>query len=126
MLALAGNAPAAATELVCICQQVTVCGADSCDTVEEDHCSSTDIRISTSDPTITLCAFSSCLEGAATLTQIDDTRSVLAGSYRHSTMPERNETSVVVLHDGATGIGVIQTTDEEAVAQYSVICREPG
>lgn len=115
-----------AGELACICQQQLVCGADSCDPGEDDFCGSTDIRISLAQPSVTLCVFSYCLEGEAALSQVGDDGHVLTGSYRPSTAPELNETSVTAFYDASTGVGFIQTADEEAVAQYSVICREPG
>ena len=125
LLALVVANPAGAEALACACQAVIACGADSCDLAEGEFCASTDIAISLAVPSIRLCAFSYCLEGPATLQAIDEDRAVLSGSYRPSTGPARDETAVFVLHDATTGIGVIQTTDEEAVARYTVICRAP-
>lgn len=121
-LLVLGQGAAQADGLTCACQAQLVCGADSCDPAEIEVCGSTDIRLSLAQPSISLCAFSHCLEGPATLTTTQQGGHVLSGTYRPSTAPETNPSSVVVYYDATTGIAFAQTTDEEAVAQYSLIC----
>lgn len=117
-----GQGVAQADALTCVCQTQLVCGADSCDPAEIEVCGSTDIKLSLAEPSISLCAFSQCLEGPATLTTTQQGGLLLSGSYRPSTAPAVNPSSVVLYYDETTGVAFAQTTDEEAVAQYSLIC----
>lgn len=120
---LAFPASAAAETLQCACQQVIVCGADQCDMAPIEICPSTDIRLTLETPAIQVCSFTDCLEGSARRTDVSEAVIALDGAYSPRHTPEANATQVTALIDVRTGIGTVQSSDEEGVAQYSVICQ---
>lgn len=114
--------PAIGAELQCSCQQVSLCGADECEPSPIETCPSSDIGLSLAEPAIRLCVFTDCLEGEARRIEISETIVALDGFYSPTLEPDLAPTHVLAVIDRETGIGMVQTSDEQAVAQYSIIC----
>ncbi len=124
-LLLAGPSSTAilAADLTCSCQRATVCGADECADMPFDMCSVTTIGLSIDTPFIRLCSSSSCLEGAAERTDISEAAVALEGNYLPQGGKDSAPVHLLSLYDKETGIGVIQTSDEQAVIQFAMICQ---
>jgi hypothetical protein len=106
----------------CRCQAVILCGADSCEPAHDDYCTNASIGFSTGAPEINFCIGEDCMSGPATLSRPRDEEIWMHGNFRHTAAPDQNPTSVTLLFDRTTGIGVIQASDEQGVDQVSLIC----
>lgn len=120
---LPSGTAAQAQTLQCACQQVTVCGPDACEPSSVETCLSTDIGLDLTQPAIRLCIFSDCLEGPVSRTDISGRVTVLEGEISPANMTEAYPSHVLATLDRETGIGLLQSSDEQAVAQYTVICQ---
>jgi len=116
--------PAAAEEAAtsCACQSALVCGADSCDPADASYCTSSSISFQLDPPAINFCIGEDCMSGPAAVSRPRDQEIWLHGSFSHTAAPDQNPTSVTLLLDKETGIGLIQASDEQGVDQVSVIC----
>lgn len=115
-----------AAQLQCACQQMTTCGADACDPAPMDICSSADIGLSVDEPAIRLCVLSDCLEGPARRIDISEAVVALEDRYTSKQTPEAAPSAVFSVLDLETGIGLVQSSDEQAVVQYALVCELPA
>lgn len=66
------------------------------------------------------------MAGPAALSRPREKEVWLHGSFGHTAAPDQNPTSVTLLLDMETGIGLIQASDEQGVDQVSLICDAGG
>lgn len=120
-------APSVAGEVAtpCSCQSAFVCGADSCDP-DDGYCTNSSISFRIEPPTINFCVGEDCMAGPAALSKPREQEVWLHGSFGHTAAPDQNPTSVTLLLDMETGIGLIQASDEQGVDQVSLICDAGG
>ena len=121
-MAHAATAASKGKVTICQCQAALFCGADSCAVENPDYCVNSDISFVASPPAINFCIGQDCMSGPATMSRPRDDEIWLHGKFRHSAAPDQNPTSVSLLLNQATGIGMIQTADEQGVDQVSIIC----
>lgn len=116
--------PAAATGKIteCRCQAALTCGADECAPVDGDYCRNSAISYAIEPPAINFCIGEDCISGPAAFLRPREGEIWLHGSFKHTAAPEQSPTAMTVLLDARTGIGIIQTSDEQGVDQVSVIC----
>lgn len=106
----------------CSCQAAIHCGADECYPADDTYCTNASISFAIEPPAINFCIGEDCMAGPATLARPREDEIWLHGSFGHTAAPEQNPTSVTLLFDQTTGIGMIQASDEQGVDQVSLIC----
>lgn len=106
----------------CSCQSAVLCGADECYPADDGYCTNAFIAFATEPPEINFCIGEDCMSGPAALVRPREEEVWLHGSFGHTAAPDRNPTSVTLLFDRSTGIGMIQASDEQGVDQVSLIC----
>jgi|GEM_PF-6628305 len=115
--------PVALAETIqCRCQAAFFCGADSCDPAGEAYCTNSDISYATEPAKLNVCIGEDCMSGPAMMSSPRPEELWLHGKFKHTAAPEQYPTSVTMLLDQSTGIGMIQASDESGIDQVSVIC----